>query len=295
MAIETVGVVGGGLMGSGIAQVAAAAGFRTRLREVTTALATQARTRVERSLAIGVDKGKVTPEQRDATLGRLTVSTDVTDVATCDLVIEAVVEDLAVKIALWQEVDRHAPPATIFASNTSSLTIADMAVSSGRPDRVVGLHFFNPVPLMALVEVVRTITTSDATVRAVTEFVRRLGKQPIAARDTSGFVVNRLLIPYMLDAIRAVEHGVASVADIDTGMRLGAGHPMGPLTLLDFVGLDTTLRIAEIMYTEFREVRFAPPPLLRQMVTAGMFGRKSGRGFYDYSVEPPRVIPLLSA
>lgn len=295
MAIETVGVVGGGLMGSGIAQVAAAAGFRTRLREVTTALATQARTRVERSLAIGVDKGKVTPEQRDATLGRLTVSTDVTDVATCDLVIEAVVEDLAVKIALWQEVDRHAPPATMFASNTSSLTIADMAVSSGRPDRVVGLHFFNPVPLMALVEVVRTITTSDATVRAVTEFVRRLGKQPIAARDTSGFVVNRLLIPYMLDAIRAVEHGVASVADIDTGMRLGAGHPMGPLTLLDFVGLDTTLRIAEIMYTEFREVRFAPPPLLRQMVTAGMFGRKSGRGFYDYSVEPPRVIPLLSA
>ena len=295
MTIETVGVVGGGLMGSGIAQVAAAAGFRTRLREVTPALAAQARARVERSLSIGVDKGKVTAAQRDATLDHLTMGTDVADVAASDVVIEAVVEDLAVKTALWQEIDRLAPPRTIFASNTSSLTIADMAVSSGRPDRVVGLHFFNPVPLMALVEVVRAITTSDATVRAATEFVRRLGKQPIAARDTSGFVVNRLLIPYMLDAIRAVEQGVASVADIDTGMRLGAGHPMGPLTLLDFVGLDTTLRIAEIMYTEFRESRFAPPPLLRQMVTAGMFGRKSGRGFYDYSVEPPRVISLLTA
>jgi 3-hydroxybutyryl-CoA dehydrogenase len=295
MAIETVGVVGGGLMGSGIAQVAAAAGFRTRLREVTPALASQARGRVERSLSVGVDKGKVTPEQRDATLSRISVGTDVGEIATCDIVVEAVIEDLAVKTALWRELDRGAPPATIFASNTSSLTIADMAVTSGRPDRVVGLHFFNPVPLMALVEVVRAITTSEATVRAATEFVRRLGKQPIAARDTSGFVVNRLLIPYMLDAIRAVEQGVASVADIDTGMRLGAGHPMGPLTLLDFVGLDTTLRIAEIMYTEFRESRFAPPPLLRQMVTAGMFGRKSGRGFYDYSVEPPRVISLLTA
>ena len=295
MASETVGGGGGGLMGSGIAQVAAAAGFRTRLREMTPALASQARARVVRSLSIGVDKGKVTPEQRDATLGRLSTGTDVSEIATCDIVIEAVVEDLAVKTALWQELDRLAPPDTIFASNTSSLTIADMAVSSGRPDRVVGLHFFNPVPLMALVEVVRAITTSDATVRTATEFVRRLGKQPIAARDTSGFVVNRLLIPYMLDAIRAVEHGVASVADIDTGMRLGAGHPMGPLTLLDFVGLDTTLRIAEIMYTEFRETRFAPPPLLRQMVTAGMFGRKSGRGFYDYSVEPPRATPLLTA
>jgi 3-hydroxybutyryl-CoA dehydrogenase len=262
---------------------------------MTPALASQARARVVRSLSIGVDKGKVTPEQRDATLGRLSTGTDVSEIATCDIVIEAVVEDLAVKTALWQELDRLAPPDTIFASNTSSLTIADMAVSSGRPDRVVGLHFFNPVPLMALVEVVRAITTSDATVRTATEFVRRLGKQPIAARDTSGFVVNRLLIPYMLDAIRAVEHGVASVADIDTGMRLGAGHPMGPLTLLDFVGLDTTLRIAEIMYTEFRETRFAPPPLLRQMVTAGMFGRKSGRGFYDYSVEPPRATPLLTA
>ena len=168
-----------------------------------------------------------------------------------------------------------------------------MAVASGRPDRVIGLHFFNPVPLMALVEVVRAITTGDDTVRDATAFVRQLGKEPIAVRDTSGFVVNRLLVPYMLDAIRAVEQGVASVADIDTGMRLGAGHPMGPLTLLDFVGLDTTLRIAEIMFTEFREPRYAPPPLLRQMVTAGMYGRKSGRGFYDYSAHPPRVTTLL--
>jgi 3-hydroxybutyryl-CoA dehydrogenase len=293
MAIETVGVVGGGLMGSGIAQVAATAGFPTRLREVTSALATQARGRVEKSLAIGVSKGKVTSAQRDDTLGRLAVGTDISEIASCDIVIEAVVEDLAVKVALWQEIDREAPPHTIFASNTSSLTIVGMAVGSGRPDRVVGLHFFNPVPLMALVEVVRAITTSEASVEAATTFVRRLGKQPIAARDTSGFVVNRLLIPYMLDAIRAVETGVASVADIDTGMRLGAGHPMGPLTLLDFVGLDTTFRIAEIMYAEFREARFAPPPLLRQMVTAGLYGRKSGKGFYDYSVDPPRVTTLL--
>jgi 3-hydroxybutyryl-CoA dehydrogenase len=293
VAIQTVGVVGGGLMGSGIAQVAAAAGLPTRLREISPDLAAQARARVERSLTVGVDKGKVTPAQREATLGQLTVGTDLEAVAACDIVIEAVVEDLGVKTALWQALHRIAPARTIFASNTSSLTIAPMAVTSGRPDRVIGLHFFNPVPLMALVEVVRTITTSDDTVREATAFVRQLGKEPIAARDTSGFVVNRLLVPYMLDAIRAVEQGVASVADIDTGMRLGAGHPMGPLTLLDFVGLDTTMRIAEIMFTEFREPRYAPPPLLRQMVTAGMYGRKSGRGFYDYSVHPPRVTTLL--
>lgn len=293
MAIQTVGVVGGGLMGSGIAQVAAAAGFPTVLREVSPALAANARARVERSLAIGVERAKVTAEQRDVTLGRLTVGVDIGPVATCDLVIEAVVEDLAVKTALWQELDRQSPAHTIFASNTSSLTVTAMAVASGRPDRLVGLHFFNPVPLMALVEVVRTIMTSDETAAAVTAFVDRIGKQPISARDTSGFVVNRLLVPYLLDAVRAVEQRVASVADIDTGMRLGAGHPMGPLTLLDLVGLDTTLRIAEIMYTEYREQRFAPPPLLRQMVTAGLWGRKSGRGFYDYSVEPPRVMSAL--
>jgi 3-hydroxybutyryl-CoA dehydrogenase len=282
-------------MGSGIAQVAAAAGFPTQLREVSLELATQARARIERSLATGVDRGKVTPDQREATLARLSVGTDLRAIAGCDLVVEAVVEDLAVKCALWQELNGSAPPETIFATNTSSLTVTAMAVASGRADRMIGLHFFNPVPIMSLVEVVRTITTSDETAAEATAFVRRLGKQPIAARDTSGFVVNRLLVPYMLDAIRAVEQSVASVGDIDTGMRLGAGHPMGPLTLLDFVGLDTTLRIAEIMFTEYREPRFAPPPLLRQMVTAGMFGRKSGRGFYDYSVDPPRVAPSFHA
>jgi 3-hydroxybutyryl-CoA dehydrogenase len=292
MAIERVGVVGGGLMGSGIAQVAAAAGFDTRLRELTPELAAKARARIERSLTVGVERGKVTADQRAATLAALTIGTDPTSIAECDLIIEAVVEDLAVKTALWQELNARAPAHTIFASNTSSLTVTAMAASSGRPDRMVGLHFFNPVPIMALVEVVRTIMTSDETVRAATDFVRRLGKQPIAARDTSGFVVNRLLIPYMLDAIRAVEQGVVSVVDLDTGMRLGAGHPMGPLTLLDFVGLDTVLLIAEIMFTEYREPRFAPPPLLRQMVTAGLYGRKSGRGFYDYTVDPPRVVAL---
>lgn len=279
-------------MGSGIAQVAAAAGLETRLREISPELATQARARIERSLAVGIEKKKVTPADRDATLARLSFGTDLGAVASCDLIIEAVVEDLSIKTALWVDLNARAPAHTIFATNTSSLTVTAMAVGSGRPDRVVGLHFFNPVPVMALVEVVQTIMTSEDTIRRTTDFVHRIHKQPIAARDTSGFVVNRLLVPYMLDAIRAVEQDVASVADIDTGMRLGAGHPMGPLTLLDFVGLDTTLRIAEIMFTEYREARFAPPPLLRQMVTAGFYGRKSGRGFYDYSVEPPRVVSL---
>jgi 3-hydroxybutyryl-CoA dehydrogenase len=290
--MKSIGVIGGGLMGSGIAQVAATAGFETRLREVSSELASRARVRIERSLTVAVDKKKLTPAQRDEALGRISVGTELARVATCDLIIEAVVEDLAVKTALWVELNGHAPAHTIFATNTSSLTVTAMAVASGRADRTVGLHFFNPVPVMALVEVVRTIMTSAETLDRATEFVRRLGKQPIAARDTSGFVVNRLLVPYMLDAIRAVEEDVASIEDIDTGMRLGAGHPMGPLTLLDFVGLDTVLRIAEIMFTEYREKRFAPPPLLRQMVTAGMHGRKSGRGFYDYSVDPPRVTTL---
>ncbi len=287
-----VGVVGGGLMGSGIAQAAIVAGLDTRLRELTPELAKDARARVERSLSTAVKREKITPAQRDAALDRLAVTTDLAPIARCDVIIEAVVEDLAVKVALWQELHAQAPPSTIFASNTSSLTITAMAVASGRPDRVVGLHFFNPVPAMPLVEVVRTILTSDDTVDRATALVRQLGKEPIAARDTSGFVVNRLLVPYMLDAIRAVEQGVASVVDIDTGMRLGAGHPMGPLTLLDFVGLDTILRVAEIMFLEYREPRFAPPPLLRQLVTAGRYGRKSGAGFYDYSTDPPRVSAL---
>jgi 3-hydroxybutyryl-CoA dehydrogenase len=281
-------------MGSGIAQVAALAGLETRLHELTPDLAAQARARIERSLGTGIEKGKITPGQRDAALARLKVDAEIADIASSDLIIEAVVEDLAAKTALFQRLNKTAPAHTIFASNTSSLTITAMAVAGGRPDRTLGLHFFNPVPVMSLVEVVRTIMTSDSTIRTATEFVRQIGKQPIAARDTSGFVVNRLLVPYMLDAIRFVEQGGASITDVDTGMRLGAGYPMGPLTLIDFVGLDTLLRIAEIMYTEYREQRFAPPPLLRQMVTSGLLGRKSGRGFYDYGVDPPRVTPLLA-
>ena len=276
-------------MGAGIAQVSALAGYPTSLREVTPDLAAKARSRIERSLAVGVEKGKIVATDRDAALARLSFGIDLAPIAASDLVVEAVVEDLAVKNALWREINAAAGPATIFASNTSSLTITEMAVSSGRPARLVGLHFFNPVPVMALVEVVRTIMTDQAVYDEAFAYVRKLGKQPIAARDSSGFVVNRLLVPYMLDAVRALENGVGSVTDIDEGMRLGAAHPMGPFTLLDFVGLDTTLRIAEIMFTEYREQRFAPPPLLRQLVTAGRFGRKAGIGFYDYSGDKPRV------
>jgi len=209
----------------------------------------------------------------------------------CDIVIEAVVEDLDLKNALWKELNAVCPPETIFASNTSSLTIAAMAAACGRPERMLGLHFFNPVPLMKLVEVVKTITTSDETANAAFDFVKRLGKEPIRAKDNSGFVVNLLLVPYMIDAINALESNVASVEDIDKGMQLGAGYPMGPFTLLDFVGLDTTYKIAEIMFDEYREKRYAPPPLLKRMVMAGMYGRKSGKGFYDYSQDPP--IPSL--
>ena len=290
--IRTVGVVGGGLMGSGIAQVAAQAGFTTILREVSDALGQRARVGIEKTLDRGIERGKVTTQERDAALGRLSITTQLGELRTCDIVVEAIVEDLEVKNALWKELDGICPPHTIFASNTSSLTIAAMAAATARADRMVGLHFFNPGPLMRLVEVVRTVTTSEETFDRAFEFARRLGKEPIAAKDNSGFVVNLLLIPYMLDAIRALEHGVASVEDIDAGMRLGAGYPMGPFTLLDFVGLDTTHKIAEIMFDEYREQRYAPPPLLKRMVLAGMYGRKSGKGFYDYSQDPPRVNEL---
>jgi 3-hydroxybutyryl-CoA dehydrogenase len=290
--ITIVGVLGGGLMGSGIAQVAAQAGFTTIVREVSDALAHRARASVEKTLAKGIERGKVTGEQRDAALARLSVTTRLDAFERCDMVIEAVVEELEVKNALWRELDGVCPPHVIFASNTSSLTIAAMAAATARADRMVGLHFFNPVPLMKLVEVVRTVTTSDETFRAAFDFARRLGKEPIAAKDNSGFVVNLLLVPYMLDAIRALEGGVASIQDIDKGMQLGTGHPMGPFTLLDLLGLDTTYKIAEIMYHEYRERRYAPPPLLKRMVLAGMYGRKSGKGFYDYSQDPPRVAEL---
>ena len=290
--IRKVGVLGGGLMGSGIAQVSAAAGFPTTVREVSDALCAKSRQSIEKSLAKGIERGKVTEAERDKTLANLRFVTEVKELAASDLFIEAVVEDLDVKNGLWSQLNQIAQPEAIFASNTSSLTIIAMAAASGRPDRMLGIHFFNPVPLMKLVEVVRTITTSEETEQRSLDFVRALGKEPIRAKDSSGFVVNLLLVPYMIDAIKALESNVASVEDIDKGMQLGAGHPMGPFTLLDFVGLDTVYKIAEIMFTEYRESRYAPPPLLRRMVLAGMLGKKSGQGFYDYSSTPPRVSSL---
>jgi 3-hydroxybutyryl-CoA dehydrogenase len=290
--IKRVGVLGAGLMGSGIAQVAAAAGYETIVRDVASQVWDRARPAIEKSLAKFVEKGKLPAADRDATLERLRFTTTTADLKTCDIVVEAVTEDLDLKNGLWKELDGLCGPATIFASNTSSLTIAAMAAATRRGDRFVGLHFFNPVPLMSLVEVVRTVTTSEETFRRAFAFARSLGKEAVAAKDTSGFIVNLLLVPYLLDAIRAVERGVGSVPDIDKAMQLGCGYPMGPLTLLDFVGLDTTHKIAEIMFTEYREQRYAPPPLLKRMVLAGMNGRKSGKGFYDYSVDPPRVVDL---
>jgi 3-hydroxybutyryl-CoA dehydrogenase len=281
-------------MGSGIAQVCAQSGFTTKVREVSDALCQRGKASIEKSFARAIDKskGKVTAADRDAAMSRLSFTTNLRDLADCDIVIEAVVEDIEVKNAMWKELDGLCPSHTIFASNTSSLTIAAMAAATTRPGQMVGLHFFNPVPVMKLVEVVRTVTTSDATFDAAYAFARQLGKEPIAAKDNSGFVVNLLLVPYLVDAINQLEHGIASVEDIDKGMMLGTGYPMGPFTLLDFVGLDTTYKIAEIMFDEYREKRYAPPPLLKRMVLAGMYGRKSGKGFYDYTVDPPRVNEL---
>ncbi len=290
--IRHVGVLGCGLMGSGIAQVAAQAGYKTTVREVSDALNEQGRGRITKSLDKMVEKKKLEQADRDATLGRLSFTTDVKALKSCDIVIEAVTEDLDVKNALWKELDGLCGKDTIFASNTSSLTIAAMAAATKRADRFVGLHFFNPVPLMKLVEVVKTVTTSADTFDRAMAFASSLSKEPIAAKDSSGFIVNLLLVPYLLDAIRALERGVGSVTDIDKGMVLGCGHPMGPLTLLDFVGLDTTYKIAEIMFEEYREQRYAPPPLLKRMVLAGMYGKKSGKGFYDYSATPPAVSNL---
>jgi 3-hydroxybutyryl-CoA dehydrogenase len=290
--INTVGVLGCGLMGSGIAQTAAAAGFPTAVREVSDALIAKGKGAITGSLGKLVEKGKLEASDRDATLGRLRFTTRVSDLKDCDIVIEAVTEDLELKNGLWKELDGLCPSHTIFASNTSSLTIAAMAAATSRSDRFVGLHFFNPVPLMKLVEVVRTVTTSKESFERAFAFARKLGKEPVAAKDNSGFIVNLLLVPYLLDAIRQLEHGVASVPDIDKAMQLGCGYPMGPFTLLDFVGLDTTYKIAEIMFAEYREQRYAPPPLLKRMVLAGYYGKKAGRGFYDYSSSPPSLSNL---
>jgi 3-hydroxybutyryl-CoA dehydrogenase len=283
MAIQRVGVVGCGLMGSGIAQVCAQAGFATVVREVSAEIVDRGLTGIEKNLGRLVEKGTLTAVARDQTRGRLKGTTALEDLRDCDLVVEAIIEQLPSKRELFAALDGICPAATIFASNTSSLTITEIATSTKRPERFVGLHFFNPVPVMKLVEVVRTIATDAAVYEEVVDFGGKLGKTAVRAHDSTGFIVNRLLVPYLLDAVRALEEGVGSIEDIDNSMKLGCGHPMGPLTLLDFVGLDTTYYIANIMFEEFREKRFASPPLLKRMVLAGWNGRKSGRGFYDYA------------
>ena len=283
MAIETVGVVGCGLMGAGIAQVCAQSGYRTLVREVDDAILASGLGRIDKFLDAGVKKGKVTPEARDETRGRLTGTTRIADLAPCDIVIEAVVENLDAKREVFGALESAVGEKTIFVSNTSSLCVTEIASATRRPDRVGGLHFFNPVPIMKLVEVIRALTTSDETYQVVFAFTQSLGKEPITAPDRPGFIVNRLLVPYLLDAVRAYERGLGTLEDIDRGMTLGCGYPMGPFTLLDFVGLDTTYYIAGIMFEEFKEPAYAPPPLLKRMVLAGRLGRKSGQGFYTYS------------
>ncbi len=282
MSMRKVGVLGAGLMGAGIAEVTAKSGYDTIVREVDDDLASKGLARIESSMAKAVEKGKLTAADRDAARARLTTTTTLSDLADCDIVVEAIVENLDLEKETYRELDRICRPEAIFCSNTSSLTITEMSAATKRADRFAGLHFFNPVPVMKLVEVVRTIATSEATAEAVFAFAKSLGKEPIRTHDNSGFIVNRLLVPYLLDAVRALEEGVGSKEDIDKGMELGCGHPMGPLKLLDFVGLDTTYAIAEIMFQEYREKRFAPPPLLKRLVLAGRYGRKSGRGFYEY-------------
>ncbi len=290
--IETVGVVGCGLMGSGIAEVIARAGKQVIVREVEESALEAGRKRIVTSLDRAVEREKLAPEERERAWDRIRFTTRLEELADRDLVIEAVIEELAVKNEVFGTLDRLAPEETIFATNTSSLPVTEMASRVQRPDRMVGLHFFNPVPVMKLVELVRTIETSDETYQRVLAFARSLGKEPVSSRDTSGFLVNLLLVPFVLDAIRQVERGMASIEDIDTAMVLGLGHPMGPLTLCDFVGIDTFHRISEIMYEEYREVRYAPPPLLKRMVVMRRYGRKSGRGFYDYTGDEPVPIPI---
>jgi len=293
MAIDKVAVLGCGLMGSGIAQVCALAGRDVTVIEVSDEYLNKGLGGINKQLARLVEKGKLTAEERDATLARLHGSTWLQDAESADIVIEAIIENMDEKNRTYSRIDKICPPHTIFASNTSSLSITQMttATSPERQRRFIGMHFFNPVPVMKLVEVVRTILTDPQVFSAAVEFAGQIGKVPVQTSDRTGFIVNRLLVPYMLDAIRALEEGVASIVDIDSGMQLGCGHPMGPLTLGDFVGLDTTYYIANIMFDEFKERRFAPPPLLKRMVMAGLYGRKTGRGFYDYS-DPNNPTPM---
>lgn len=287
MAIKKVGVLGCGLMGSGIAQVAAQAGYDVVVREVEQKFIDKGLSGIQKSLAKFVEKGKMQQSDMDACVGRLKGTTSLEDLADCDIIIEAIIENAQLKKDTYAQLDKIVKPEAIFASNTSSLTITELSMATARPKQFVGLHFFNPVPLMKLVEVVRTILTSDESFDTAFAFAKSLGKEAVSCKDNSGFIVNRLLVPYILDAIRAYEEGVGSIEDIDKAMILGCGYPMGPFTLLDFVGLDTTYFITHVMYEEYQEKRFASPPLLRKMVLAGRLGRKSGAGFYDYSGEKP--------
>lgn len=291
MTIQKVGVVGCGLMGSGIAQVCAQFGFPTVVREVSPELLEKGLKGIDKSLARLVEKNTITEQARSEIRGRLKGTTSLDDLKDCDLVVEAIIEQLPAKRELFSALDGLCPAHTIFASNTSSLTVTELAAATQRPQRFVGLHFFNPVPVMKLVEVVRTIATDPAVYEETVQFGAKLGKTPVRAHDSGGFIVNRLLVPYLLDAIRALEEGVGSVVDIDNSMKLGCGYPMGPFTLLDFVGLDTTYYISQIMFEEFKEKRFAAPALLKRMVLAGWHGKKIGRGFYDYS-DPANPKPM---
>jgi 3-hydroxybutyryl-CoA dehydrogenase len=294
MEIRKVGVLGCGLMGAGIAQVAATAGFQTIVKEVSEEFINKGFGGIEKSLAKFAEKGTITADQQTEIRGRLSGTTSFEPLADCDIIIEAIIENLEEKRSTYRQLDALCKPETIFASNTSSLSITEMmtATSPERQQRFIGLHFFNPVPLMKLVEVVRTILTDETVYEQAVAFGKSLGKVPVRAGDKTGFIVNRLLVPYMLDSIRALEEGVGSIVDIDNAMKLGCGYPMGPFTLGDFVGLDTTYYIAEIMFNEFREKRFAPPPLLKRMVLAGLYGRKSGRGFYDYTKDAKNPTPM---
>jgi 3-hydroxybutyryl-CoA dehydrogenase len=285
--IEKVGVLGAGLMGHGIAQVAAQAGYEVVLREVDDATLQKGLGKIEKQLARAVEKGKSTQEDADAVRGRLHGTVDYAELADCDLVIEAITESLPAKLEMWREVDRIVKPEAVFATNTSSLAVIDQAAGTSRPGQFVGLHYFNPAQVMKLVEVVRCITTSDEAFDTALEFARSEGKLAIPTKDKAGFIVNRLLVPYLLDGMRAYEEGVGSIDEIDEAMKAGAGHPMGPLTLSDFVGLDTLGSICDVLFEEFRERRFARPPMLRKMLSAGWYGRKSGMGFYDYSGDTP--------
>jgi 3-hydroxybutyryl-CoA dehydrogenase len=293
MPIKKIGVLGAGLMGSGIAQVAAASGYEVTLVEVSEELVKKGLSGIEKSLAKFAEKGSITVEQKDATTARLRGTTRLEDLADADIIIEAIIENLQIKRETYAKLDQLCKAETIFASNTSSLSVTEMmtATSVERQRRFIGMHFFNPVPLMKLVEVIKTILTDDAVYAEAAALAESFGKTVVKAGDKTGFIVNRLLVPFMLDAIRVYEEGLASVVDIDNGMKLGCNHPMGPLTLADFVGLDTTYYIANIMFEDFKEKRFAPPPLLKRMVQAGLYGRKSGRGFYDYT-DPKNPKPM---